>query len=65
MSTCPSDVHACTNARFGSVGPGIDENQRSQTAYSLASVVNAGSFCGSKHFMMRCDAATLPPGCAP
>ena len=40
---CPIDVAAWTKNRFGQVGPGSDENQRSHTANSRASVARAGS----------------------
>ena len=37
--------------RLGSVGPGIEENQWSQTTNSRASAFNTGSWSGLKHFI--------------
>ena len=43
MSTRPSDVPLCAKNRLVQVGPGTDENQRSQTVNARASAWSAGS----------------------
>ena len=45
-------VAACRNMRLGSVGPGMEQNQRSQTANSRARVVRIGTCSGLKHCMI-------------
>src|SRR5256885_1669060 len=52
LSSSPPDDAAWTKKRLGHVGPGIDENQLSQRANSLASFVSTGSCVSAKHFMM-------------
>src|SRR5262245_22691669 len=44
-------VPACTKKRLGSVGPGMEENQRSQTTNSCARAVVTGTWSGVKHRM--------------
>jgi hypothetical protein len=47
LSVWPPDVAAWVKKRFGHVGPGTEENQWSQTAYSCASAVSVGMFAES------------------
>ena len=68
LSSRPPELPAAAKKRFGHVGPGIDENQRSQTANSRASVVSTGSCSGSKHLMTlfgssapRCRCVAMKP----
>ena len=46
----PADDAPCTKKRFGHVGPGNDENQKSQIANSRASALITGN----------CDAVSRP-----
>jgi hypothetical protein len=43
LSSRPAAEAACTKRRFGQVGPGIEENHRSQTANSRAGAVITGT----------------------
>ena len=51
------DVAAFTKKRLGKVGPGIDENQLSHTANSLARACNIGSSFSVKHCIIRSGVA--------
>src|SRR2546428_7862369 len=53
LSSSPAADAAWTKSRFGHVGPGMAENQWSQTANSRASAFMTGSWSGRKHRITR------------
>ncbi len=61
LSMYPLDVAAWTKNRFGHVGPGHEENHRSQTTKLFASIVMTGTRAGSRH-ARPAAARSLPIG---
>ena len=61
LSSRPAAEAACTNRRFGQVGPGMELNQLSQTANSRASMFRMGNCSGMKTSMHLAGSVVSSP----